>query len=114
MKTIVPVTSWANGQEYQANVLSASAGNDNLIDGAYFNYQLISIVDTENPYIQIITTLVTGSLYMTGEAYQNWQTNDYAYDWVASQLNLVITGEYVPPTPPQPELPQPEILEPNA
>lgn len=107
MKTITPVTCWYNGQEYQANVLAASSGNDNLINEASFNYQLISVVDTENPYYQIYTTLVSGNLTMSGEAYQNWQTNDYAYDWVAEKLNLTITGEFVPPVPPAPE-PEPE------
>jgi hypothetical protein len=34
---------------------------------------------------------------MSGEVYDAWQTNDYAYDWVATQLNLIITGDYVPP-----------------
>jgi hypothetical protein len=33
---------------------------------------------------------------MSGEDYIAWQTNDYAYDWVATQLNLTITGDYVP------------------
>jgi hypothetical protein len=114
MKTIQPVTVWYNGQEKQATILSVVASSDNLISSANFSYQLLAIINPELPYIDNSVLLNSGGLYMTGEAYQNWQTNDYAYDWVASQLNLVITGEYVPPTPPQPEPPQPEILEPNA
>ena len=48
---------------------------------------------------------------MTGDVYQAWQTNEYAYDWVAEQLNLTITGDYVPPVPPQPEpTPEPEPI----
>lgn len=34
---------------------------------------------------------------MTGEDYAAWQTNQYAYDWIAEQLNLTIVGDYVPP-----------------
>jgi hypothetical protein len=46
---------------------------------------------------------------MTGADYDAWETNEYAYDWVAAQLNLTITGDYVPPVPPQPEpTPTPE------
>jgi hypothetical protein len=41
--------------------------------------------------------LAQGNLSMSGEVYDAWQTNDYAYDWVATQLNLTITGDYVPP-----------------
>lgn len=44
---------------------------------------------------------------MTGEDYENWDTNDYAYSWVASKLNLVITGEYVKPDPIMPASPAP-------
>ena len=40
--------------------------------------------------------VASGVLSMSGEDYNNWQTNDYAYNWVAEQLNLTITGEYVP------------------
>jgi hypothetical protein len=41
---------------------------------------------------------------MSGEAYLGWGNNDeYAWDWAAQELNLTITGDYVPPvtdTPP--------------
>jgi hypothetical protein len=36
---------------------------------------------------------------MTGEAYTQWEVDSYAWDWVAAQLNLTITGDYVPPVP---------------
>jgi hypothetical protein len=36
---------------------------------------------------------------MTGEAYQQWEVDSYAWDWVAEQLNLTITGDYVTPSP---------------
>jgi hypothetical protein len=38
-----------------------------------------------------------GNLSMTGEAYAQWEVDSYAWDWVAAQLNLTITGDYVPP-----------------
>lgn len=98
MKTIQPVSIWFNGQLQTATVLSASVGADNLIDRASFSYQLFNDVDAEKGF----TSLASGYLMMDGEAYDNWQTNDYAYDWVAQQLNLTITGEYVPPAPPAP------------
>jgi hypothetical protein len=108
MKTIEPVSVWYNGQEKQATVLSASASGDNLSTSASFVYQLmIQPSEVENP-ITGLFPVAQGYLNMTGEVYQAWETNDYAYDWVAAQLNLTITGDYVPPVPPTPVPPQPE------
>ncbi len=100
MKTISPVTVWFNGQEVQATVLGASCMNDNLLNMATFNYQLYQEVESPLPPTPGgIVNVVNSSLTMTGEAYTNWDTNDYAYNWIAEQLNLTITGEWVPPTP---------------
>jgi hypothetical protein len=106
MKTIQPVTVWFNGAEQEATVLSAIASSDNLVNSASFSYQLLKQGDYSAMNSGLIG-LVSGSLSMTGDAYAAWETNDYAYEWIAQQLNLTITGEYVPPTPPQPE-PTPE------
>jgi hypothetical protein len=115
MKTIEPVSVWYNGNEVQATVLSSSCIYDNLATSAQFSYQLIQvIVNPENPYIEQLIIVVSGTLIMDGQTYLDWDTNDYAYDWVADQLNLTITGNYAPPVPPTPEPPQPEITEPNA
>lgn len=101
MKTIQPVNIWVNGQNIQAVVLNAYCSSDNLQNSATFQYQLMS--EESSPYdIPYLKAIAQGFLTMDGEVYQNWQTNDYAYDWVASQLNLVITGDYIPPTPLEP------------
>jgi hypothetical protein len=42
---------------------------------------------------------------MSGEVYDAWETNDYAYNWIATELNLTITGDYVEPV-------TPEVVEP--
>lgn len=101
MKTITPVTVWLNGAEAQATVLGAVCQTDNLQSSATFQYQLLTEAGSppNHPYL---TAAAQGSLLMSGDVYENWQTNDYAYDWIAEQLNLTITGEYVPPTPPEP------------
>jgi hypothetical protein len=46
---------------------------------------------------------------MEGEAYTQWEVDSYAWDWIAEQLNLTITGDYVVPAPPTPE----PVLEPE-
>jgi hypothetical protein len=101
MKTINPVSVWFNGQEVQASVLNAYVGNDNLINLASFNYQLLQIINIDN--LDYTVPVVSGTLNMDGEAYDNWETNEYAYQWIAEQLNLTITGDYIKPVPPQPE-----------
>jgi hypothetical protein len=103
MKTIQPVSVWFNGNEVQATVLSSNCAYDNLSTSAQFSYQLIQVVvNPENPYMEQLTIVANGTLLMDGQTYQNWETNDYAYDWIAQQLNLTITGEYIPPVPPEP------------
>lgn len=97
MKKIQPVTVWFNGAEQQATVLGATANSDNLFNSASFSYQLFKEVE-QSPMNGGLLALVSGGLTMTGEVYQNWETNDYAYDWVAAQLNLTIVGPYVPTT----------------
>lgn len=101
MKTITPVTVWFSGSDVEATVLNAVAQNDDLQSSATFQYQLLSTAGSppNHPYF---TAVSQGFLTMTGAAYDAWNTNDYAYDWVAEQLNLTITGEYVPPTPTEP------------
>jgi len=35
---------------------------------------------------------------MSGDAYVEWSNNDeYAWEWIAGQLNLVIVGDWVEP-----------------
>jgi hypothetical protein len=94
MKTIEPVQIWDNGQVLEATILNAYCINDNLSTSGTFYYSLLSSSSQQ---------LTQGNLTMTGEEYQAWQTNEYAYDWVAAQLNLTITGDYAPPVPPAPE-----------
>jgi len=88
MKTIQPISIWDNGTVQEATVLNAYVINDNLINSATFYYTLSS---------ESLQQLAQGNLTMQGQDYDDWQTNDYAYDWVAAQLNLTIIGDYVPP-----------------
>lgn len=100
MKTIEPVQVWYNGQEINATVLNAYANNVELNVSASFYYTLYSI--NENNYIYQVNS---GSLKMEGQAYQDWDQDTFAWDWIAAQLNLTITGEYVPaPFPPFPPI----------
>ncbi len=88
MKTIQPVVFPLNLGT--ATILNAYCINDNLSSSATFYYALLS--DTQSQLQQ-------GNLTMTGEVYDNWATNDYAYNWVASEIDVTIIGDYVPPVP---------------
>lgn len=95
MKTIEAVSIWDNGTVQQATILNSYGVNVTLNTSANFWYGLFA--QTESGYVG--AQLAQGNLSMTGDAYAQWQTDNYAWDWVAEQLNLTITGEYVPPVP---------------
>ena len=95
MKTIEPVSIWDNGTVQEAKILNAYAINVTLSTSATFYYQLFA----EATELSVGPQLAQGNLTMTGEAYAQWEVDSYAWDWVAEQLNLTITGDYVPPVP---------------
>ena len=88
MKIIQPVNIWQNGENLEATLLNASNVQDNLDTSATFQYSLLD--SNQNALSQ-------GSLTMGGQDYQEYSTNTYAWDWIATQLNLTISGDYVPP-----------------
>lgn len=88
MKQIEPINSWINGQSVQATILNSFGSNVNLGVSASFYYALLD---------SNMGIVAQGYLIMTGEAYQQWTVDSYAWDWIAEQLNLVITGDYIPP-----------------
>lgn len=95
MKTIEPVSIWDNGTVQEAKILNTYAVNVTLNTSATFYYQLFS----ENVDLTVGLQVAQGNLTMTGEAYAQWEIDSYAWDWVAQQLNLTITGDYIPPVP---------------
>jgi hypothetical protein len=107
MKTIEPVKVWFNGQETNATILSAACKDDNLQYQALFQYMLLEEIILSGSGVAVTQPVVQGTLVMGGDAYEAWDSNEYAYEWIAAQLNLIITGNYVPPVPPVPPT-QPE------
>ena len=95
MKTIEAVSIWDNGQNQQATILNAYAVNVTLSTSATFWYGLFSTNEDGSQGVQ----LAQGNLSMTGEAYAKWAVDSYAWDWIAEQLNITITGDYNPPVP---------------
>jgi len=85
MKQIQPVSIWYNGQMLQATIYNMTSISDNLSTEAIFYYQLLSSTNQQ---------LATGNLTMTGFDYEAYSTspdsNSYAYQWGATQLNLTL------------------------
>jgi hypothetical protein len=89
LKVIQPVTVWFEGANRSAIYFSLIAQNDNLSNMANFQFYL---------YDMQMTLVNTGSLNMTGETYQNWDNNEYAYNWAAQELNITIISDYTTTT----------------
>jgi hypothetical protein len=100
MKKIEPISIWDNGTNQNATILNAYCINDNLSTSAAFYYALMS-----SDKIQ----LAQGNLTMSGDAYEQWEADSYAWDWIAAQLNLTIIGDWVEPVIP---IEEPAIIEP--
>ena len=85
MKQIQPVSIWYNGQMIASTIFNMTSTNDNLVDSATFYYALV--VD---PNFQV----ADGILTMSGTDYSNYSSspdsNQYAYEWGATQLNLTL------------------------
>lgn len=103
MKTIQPISIWDNGELKQATVLNAYSSTVILGQSATFYYSLHT---TDGGMINGM--LAQGNLDMTGEDYQKWIEDEYAWDFVAAKLKLVITGDYQKPVPVEPEVVAPK------
>jgi hypothetical protein len=96
MKQIQPVQMWSNGQTVQADALNAYVINDNLNSQASFWYGIGTAVSMY-PMVSL-NAISQGNLTMTGSAYDAYETNQDAWNWIAQQLNLTIIGDYPLPT----------------
>ena len=83
MRSIEPITVWKDGQNRQATALDIFAANDNLTNSAIFCYSLS----------QAGEILINGTLTMTGSDYDLWQDNEYAWNWVATKLGIILISQ---------------------
>lgn len=92
MKSIKPISIWKNGESIEAKILNASIINDNLTSCCTFYYQLCEATkETEMQHLTISSVLVDGNLNISGDEYLEWDgNNDYAYSYIAEQLNLTL------------------------
>jgi hypothetical protein len=85
MKQIQPIQIWVNGNFLTAVKFYLVGTYDNLSTNAIFDYSLLDNLDNK---------IFNGSLTMGDFDYQAYSTspdsNNYAYNWGASKLNLTI------------------------
>jgi len=85
MKQIQPISIWYNGFMVAATIFNMNSINDNLTSSAIFYYQLFSSDNQQ---------LAEGNITMTGFDYEAYSSspdsNNYAYQWGATQLNLTL------------------------
>ncbi len=83
---IQPVSIWANGQSKQASELDARIIYDDLATSATFYYELKEVLEEGGGSV-----LSVGNVAMDGQDYIDWDnSNEAAYAYIASKLNLVI------------------------
>ena len=94
MKKIQAVKIWKNGESQEANLLNAYIINDNLESSCSFYYSLnASGEGTEEMPLVVGASLAEGNITMSGEEYLAWDgDNDYAFNYIADKLNLIIVG----------------------
>lgn len=89
MKQIQPVSIWFNGVPTNANIFNLYSINDNLKDSATFYWALF-----DGTLEELGNKLAEGNLTMDGADYTTYSTstssNDFAYTWGATKLNLTI------------------------
>ncbi len=84
MKTISPITVWSGGSSQTATLFSMVIASDDMSTKAAFRYDLQTAQGV---------SLINGLIEMSGSNYLAWNgSNDAGYTWVATQLNLTITG----------------------
>jgi len=91
MKNIEPIQIWKNGQSLTASVLDAIIINDNLSTSCTFYWMLKEEDTVTEEQTTSGQTLSDGNVTMTGEEYEGWDgSNDYAFNYIASQINVTI------------------------
>jgi hypothetical protein len=89
MKNIQSIPTWVKGQAVTATIFNLRPIGGELFQSATFYFALL---DSD------LVVTADGNLTMSGDAYNEWGNDDeYAYNYAANMLNLVITGDYVAP-----------------
>lgn len=81
MAQIQTFNFWVNGKTVTASNIECHINYDNLIDQAVFYYSLKD---------ELLNKLTEGNVTISGQDYNNWSTNQEAYQYVCKQLGLTL------------------------
>jgi len=87
MKQIEPVQIWTNGEEKVGEYISVTGIYDNNESIAIEQWKIFTIDNVQ---------IAQGNIDIDGQNYQDWgnqpalEVNEWIYNWVASQINVVI------------------------
>ena len=96
MKQISPVLIWTNGVSKTAEYLQVTGINDNYESAAVNYWQLFTKVTDAEGNDVAGESVAQGNTSISGQDYINWgdqpamAINEWIYNFVASELNLVI------------------------
>ena len=91
MKQIQPISTWVSGEVKTAEYFDLRIIADDLQSSCTFYYDLKAKQVDEEGVESAGEQVSNGNLSLSGDEYQEWDgSNDWAYSWAASKLNLVI------------------------
>ena len=96
MKQIEPVQIWTNGTLKTAEFLQVIGINDNYESSATNYFALFTKVTDAEGVESACEQIAQGNTTISGQDYVNWgdqpamAINEWIYDWVANEINVVI------------------------
>jgi beta-lactamase class D len=96
MKQIEPVQIWTNGTLKTAEFLQVTGINDNYESSATNYFALFTKITDAESVESAGEQIAQGNTTISGQDYINWgdqpamAINEWIYDWVASEINVVI------------------------
>jgi len=96
MKQIEPIQIWDKGQLKTAELLQVTCINDNYENSATNYWALFTLVKDADDNDVTGEQVAQGNTTIDGQDYINWgdqpamAINEWIYNWVASQINVVI------------------------
>jgi hypothetical protein len=98
MAQIQPITTFYNGESVQLTNFNLSSIGDNLsltaLQGVATFYYELQMATTDLSGNTIYQNVITANLTISGADYDSWgadpNSNQWAYNWAAQQLNLTL------------------------
>lgn len=90
MKNIESISIWDKGILKEATIFNIYVTHLELNKSANFFYGL---------FTNDMELVASGNLTLDADDYQLWDADEFAWEFVAGKLSLIVTGDYVKPDP---------------